>query len=266
MDDAASHAWTPSGLVTLTTDFGTSDPYVGVMKGVLHARFPAVRPVDLTHGVPPQDVKVGGFFLAHSWRWFPPGTVHVAVVDPGVGSERAILVAEELGHAFLAPDNGLLGAVLSEAARVRALDVERFALPARSRTFHGRDVFAPAAAALAAGLAPEAAGVPLRSWRRMLLPAPVERPEGLAGEVLFADAFGNLITNLRPEPGAEPAGVLEIAGRQLAVVGTYGEARAGELVALVNSYGSLEVALRSGSAARTLGVGAGAPVVLRRDA
>jgi S-adenosylmethionine hydrolase len=276
MDGDQSRAWAPCGLVTLTTDFGTSDPYVGVMKGVLHARFPAVRPIDLTHGVPPQDARTAAFFLAHSWRFFPRGSVHVAVVDPGVGSERAILVAEEAGHAFLAPDNGLLGPVLSAAARVRALDVERFALPAKSRTFHGRDVFAPAAAALAAGLAPEAAGSPCPSWRRLELPAPEERPEGLAGEVLFADAFGNLITNLRPEPvalgrslagrGAEPRAALEIAGRRLALVGTYAEARAGELVALVNSYGSLEVALRSGSAARALGVGAGAPVLLRRDA
>jgi S-adenosyl-L-methionine hydrolase (adenosine-forming) len=266
--------WRPSGVVTLLTDFGTVDPYVGILKGVLLARFPGARPVDLTHGVTPQDIRGAAFFLARSWSWFPAGSVHVAVVDPGVGSARRILVALEGGHAFLAPDNGLLGPVLSEKADVRALDVERFALPERSRTFHGRDVFAPAAAAIAAGLDPRDAGGAAGAWERLRLPSAARGPDGaLRGEVLFADAFGNLVTNLEAARGpAGPsrpggaAGTLEIAGRRLPVVGTYADAPSGELLALVDSYGFLEVAVRGGSAARALGVGAGAPVVYREDA
>jgi len=135
------------------------------MKGVLLARTPSATPVDLTHAVPPQDVVRGGWFLARSYRWFPPGTVHVAVVDPGVGSGRRILVAHEGDQAFLAPDNGLLEQVLSPAAWVGRLDEARFALPDPSSTFHGRDVFTPAAAALAGGVAPEeAAAQALPDW------------------------------------------------------------------------------------------------------
>ena len=150
--------WRPSGIVTLLTDYGLDDAYVGAVKGVLYARGGAgLRVADLTHSVPPQDVRSAAFHLAHAWRWYPPGTVHVAVCDPGVGTERDVLVALFEDHAFLAPDNGLLGPVVGELADVRALDLERFALPRRSRTFHGRDVFAPAAAALAGGLDPRAA-------------------------------------------------------------------------------------------------------------
>src|SRR5258705_8794726 len=122
--EAAAGTWKPSGIVTLLTDFGTDDPYVGMMKGVLLSAAPGLRIVDLTHGVPPQSVRVGAWFLAHAFAFFPAGTVHVAVVDPGVGSGRKLIVAEDRGHAFLAPDNGLLGPVLSESARIYELDAE----------------------------------------------------------------------------------------------------------------------------------------------
>jgi S-adenosylmethionine hydrolase len=259
----ASAAWRPSGVVTLTTDFGLTDPYAGILHGVLLRQDARLAVVDLTHGIPPQDVRSAAFHLAHSWRWFPAGTVHVAVVDPGVGSPRRILVARDRDHAFLAPDNGLLGPILGEAAAVRALDVERFALPNRSRTFHGRDVFAPAAAALAGGLDPAEAGGPAGPIERLSFPGPsMGERGGVEGQVLVVDRFGNLITNV-PDALLEgpPSAWRARAGGQLApAAGTYAEVAPGALVALVDSFGYWELAVRDGSAAALLGLGPGAPV------
>jgi S-adenosylmethionine hydrolase len=166
--------WRPSGLVTLLSDFGEADAYVGMMKGVLASVGGRdVRAVDLTHAIAPQDVRAAAFHLAHEWRWFPPGTVHVCVCDPGVGTERAILVARAGGHAFVAPDTGLLGPALAAApgnAWIGRLDVERVALPGRSRTFHGRDVFAPAAARIAAGAEPASLATRAPRFERIELP------------------------------------------------------------------------------------------------
>ena len=198
--------WTPSGIVTLLTDFGLRDSYVGTMHAVLLSRCPQIRHiVDLTHEIPHQDVAAGAFQWAQASPYFPIGTVHVAVVDPGVGSDRRALVALDGGHAFVAPDNGLLGAVLGEEARIFELDLERFALPSVSRTFHGRDVFAPAAAALAGGTPPEQLGEPVSQ----LQPSPLPKFErdaqtgALVGEIQSVDHFGNLISNL---PGDELTG------------------------------------------------------------
>ena len=260
--------------MTLLTDFGGRDAYVGIMKGVLYARAPELRAVvDLTHEVPPQDVAAASFHLAHAWRFFPAGTVHVAVVDPGVGSERPILVARSGGHAFLAPDNGLLGPVLEQDAgdvEVRRLDVERFSLDRRSRTFHGRDVFAPAAASLAAGLDPAEAGAPADAWERGVFPRPSVSAGAAAGVVISVDHFGNLVTNLGREHlhdlgGDSRGAALEAAGRRIPLLGTYAEARPGELLALVDSYDLLEISVREGSAAAALGLGVGAPVQLVRE-
>lgn len=267
MADKDAGAWLPSGVVTLTTDFGLTDPYVGVMKGVLLSQGSGLRLVDLTHGIPAQDVRSAAFHLAHSWSWFPSGTVHVAVVDPGVGSDRPILVARERGHAFLAPDNGLLGPVLSEGADVRALDVERFSLPGRSRTFHGRDVFAPAAARLACGLDPAEAGEALEDFERLVFPAPSIGPEGeVQGEVLLADRFGNLVTNVPAArlPGSPRDWTVVVGSAEVPLFGAYSEADPGGLLALVDSFGYWEVAVRDGDAADELGVGPGAPVTFRR--
>lgn len=259
--------WTPCGLVSLLTDFGLTDPFVGVMKGVLLARAPTARIVDLCHGVPPQAVAVGAWHLAGARAYFPSGSVHVAVVDPGVGSQRRILVALDRGQAFLAPDNGLLGPVLSEAAEVRALDVPRFALPGRARTFDGRDVFAPAAAALAEGLDPRAAGEPCSDWRRLELGSARALPGGgLEVEVLCADRFGNLVTAFDPRglPGWPAGWTVAVGGRELPVLVTYAEAAPGAALALVGSSGTLEVSVRDGDAARVLGLGPGGRLVLWR--
>jgi S-adenosylmethionine hydrolase len=196
--------------------------------------------------------------------------VHVAVVDPGVGSARPILCAEHEGHAFLAPDNGLLGPLLGppsdSRASVRALELERFSLPQRSRTFHGRDVFAPAAARLACGLPPEGCGPLVPSWRSFAFPsARVLEPGLLEVEVLIADRYGNLVTNahradLAPDPAQWHA---QLGTRLVPVVGTYAEVAPGDALCLIDSYDLLEIAVRDGDAGAELGLGAGAVLRLR---
>jgi S-adenosylmethionine hydrolase len=259
--------WKPCGVVTLTSDFGFDDPYVGIMKGVLLSQQPDLALVDLTHSVPPQDVRAAAFFLERSWSWFPAGSVHVAVVDPGVGSERAILAAFDQGHAFLAPDNGLLSGLLSASADVRVLSLERFSLSRRSRTFHGRDVFAPAAARIAAGLSAEEVGPAATTWLRIERPrAAREGPDRVRGEVLFADRFGNLVTNVEAgELEAPPRAWRAFAGgREIPVGSTYSDVPPGGLLALVDSFDCWELAERGGSAARSLGLGPGSEVLFRR--
>lgn len=258
-------AFEPSGVVTLLTDFGLTDPYVGVMKGVMLSSEPKLELIDLTHGVPPQSVAVGAWHIQQSWARFPAGTVHVVVVDPGVGSERRILLAEQAGHLFLAPDNGVLAPTLSEEATVRVLDIERFALPGASRTFHGRDVFSPAAAALAGGLSPREAGSLTADWVGLELPSPQAEADGtIRAGVLYADSFGNLVTMIGAEllQGA-PSWTAEVGGATMPLVGTYADVGAGELLALVGSGGTVEVSLRDGDAAAHLGVEPGDEVSLR---
>ncbi len=255
--------WNPSGVVSLLTDFGERDPYVGIMKGVLLGIAPRSVIVDLTHGVAPQDVRAAAFFLAHSWRWFPAGSVHVAVVDPGVGSTRRILVAREADHAFVAPDNGLLTGVLSSGSFVGALDVERFSLVPRSTTFHGRDVLAPAAARIASGLAPEQAGRQIADWQRLDAPRPSREGAGWLARVVLADRFGNLVTDLTAaelEPRAARGWVARVADQEIPLAATYSEVESGAPLALLDSFGCWELAVRDGDAARRLGLGPGAQV------
>jgi len=259
------------GIVTLTTDFGLRDSYVGAMKGVLLTVAPETRIVDLSHDVAPQNLLEAAFVVRGAWRFFPTGTVHVVVVDPGVGSSRAILAARGEGHLFLAPDNGVLWPVFEqgEAPEVRRLDAARFALPRVSSTFHGRDVFAPAAAHLARGFPFESIGPPHPTWARIAFPKPERGPDGsLRGSVVRVDRFGNLITNLgadllgslgAPETIAVTLGGVEIRG----LVATYASAPPGRRAALVGSSDLLEIAVPGGSAADSLGLGFGAEVVAR---
>jgi len=264
----SAESFQASGIVTLLTDFGLSDPYVGVMKGVMLSAEPQLELVDLTHGVPPQAVAVGAWHLQQSWARFPKGTVHLVVVDPGVGSERRILLAEQAGHLFLAPDNGVLDPALDESATVLVLDVERFALPGASRTFHGRDVFSPAAAALAAGLAPGEAGVATTDWVRLELPVPEVGEDGaIHAAVLYADRFGNLVTMVEARAlDVAATWTVQVGEESMPLVGTYADVEVGELLALVGSGGTVEVSLRDGDAAARLGAEAGAAVVLRPGA
>jgi S-adenosylmethionine hydrolase len=262
-------AFAPSGVVTLTTDFGHKDPFVGVMKGRLVGRFPAAVMIDLTHEILAHWPAEAGFWLARSFRYFPSGTVHVAVVDPGVGSARDIAVIEAEGHVFLAPDNGLLAAVVEavETATLRRIEpqvLERIGIGAPSATFHGRDIFAPLAAEIAAGrLAPELLGAEVPELIPGWLEDPVVGPAQVAGSVVTIDHFGNLISNI---DGAKLAHLshpaVRVGGRELPLRRTYSDVRPGEYLALVNSFGVVEVARAERSAAEGLGLERGAPVLV----
>jgi len=243
-----------SPLITLLTDFGTADSYVAEVKAVLLSRAPGAMLVDITHQVSPGDVRAGQYLLARAWRRFPAGTVHLAVVDPGVGTARRALAASEGGHWFVAPDNGLLSFL--QSPRFVSLPIPAGAAP----TFHGRDVFAPAAAALASGARLEDLGSPITDPNHSPLPTPHHDGVGVVGEVLYLDRFGTLISNI---PGAqvEPGVRIRVAGTDVGVVRrTFGDVERGTLVAFVGSGGTVEVAVRDGSAARLLGVGVGAEV------
>ncbi len=255
----------PCGVLALLSDFGLQDPYVGVLKGVVLARAPRTQLVDLTHGVPPQDVRRGAWFLMHARAYFPSGTVFACIVDPGVGSERALLCALDRGQCFLGPDNGLLAAALSPAAQLFELDAR-----GASATFHGRDVFAPAAGELLAGKQPGELGRPFeRAHVRLEFPRAARRgTDELAAEVLFADHYGNLILSASEHDleGGAAAWEVALGGRALPLARTYSAAQPGELLALVDSYAAVEIAVRDGSAAERLGLRPGAQLILRRRA
>jgi len=266
----ASAEFEPSGLITLTTDFGTRDPFVGVMKGRVLGRHPQARIVDLTHEIEAHWPAEAGFWLARSFRYFPQGTIHVAVVDPGVGSARAIAAAEGEGHLFLAPDNGLLAPVV-EALRLAAVTrrvsedaLRRIGVREVSATFHGRDIFAPLAAELAAGrLAPHEIGAPVSDLVPGWLEAPTVRTGQVTGSVVTIDHFGNLITNVEATHLRElHEVVVRVGGRDLPLRRTYTDVRPGEYLALINSFGVLEIARAERSAAEGLGLARGAPVAV----
>jgi S-adenosyl-L-methionine hydrolase (adenosine-forming) len=247
----------PAPAITLLTDFGTADGYVAEVKGVLLSCAPGVPLIDLSHEVPPQDVAFARLTVARYWRRFPVGTVHLVVVDPGVGTSRAPIAIESDGRFLVGPDNGVLSpALFTLDARCVALPVDPHAAP----TFHGRDVFAPAAGQLAKGTPLDDLGDAHLAPVRLRTPQPRRDLDGsLTGEVLTVDRFGNAITNLAVrEPGE-----VQVAGRRARFVRTYGDAAPGELVALVGSSGFVEVAMREGSAAAALSLARGAAVVLR---
>jgi hypothetical protein len=237
------------------------------MKGVILQRFREAQVVDLTHEIPAQWPPEAGFWVRRSYRYFPPGTVHVAIVDPGVGTERDILVVEYDHHYFLAPDNGLLGRMLDHAdgAQVFRLDLgalERLNIPTPSNTFHGRDIFAPIAAELAAGqTTPVSIGIATDTWIPAWVDEPEVRQNRVSGSIMTVDAFGNLISNIdAPLVRSFGKPVVQIAGKEIPLLTTYGNVRPGEYLALVNSFGVVEVALAEGDASASLGVGRGAPI------
>jgi S-adenosyl-L-methionine hydrolase (adenosine-forming) len=247
--------------ITLLTDFGTADGYVAELKGVLTSSAPGVPLLDMSHDIPAQDVEHARLTLARYWRRFPVGTVHLVVVDPGVGTARAAIAVHSDGRYLVGPDNGVLSpALFALDARVIALPVD----PHASATFHGRDVFAPAAAQLALGAPFEALGEPLHEPVRRRTPQPQRQADGsLAGEVLTIDRFGNAITNLVAYAAHSRAAThAEVAGQQARMVRTYGDAMPGELIALVGSSGFVEIAVREGSAAVSHRLQRGQRVVL----
>jgi S-adenosylmethionine hydrolase len=252
----------PAGVVALLTDFGLKDHYVGVMKGVILSVHPHARIIDLSHEIGSQDILDAYFLLSNTYRYFPEGTVFVSVVDPGVGSDRAIIALETDRHTFLAPDNGLLGFLEKEGSirrRVRVTN-ERLFLQPVSQTFHGRDIFAPVAGHLSRGMRLEELGPEIDGIHKIATPAPRRTKEGvLVGEVVSIDRFGNLVTNI---PGDGLSGVqtleLKVGKRLIRRLSTsYASAKKGELLAIVGSTGTLEISVNNGDARRKTGAKVG---------
>jgi len=244
------------GIITLITDFGRQDEYVGLMKGVMLGIDPAARIIDLTHAIDPRDAAQAAFTVESSWRYFPEGTIHVVIVDPGVGTERALLCLEFQRQIFLAPDNGVLSLLLDAEPRgsLRRLDNSDYWRCTVSRTFHGRDVLAPVAAHLSRGAQTSALGPaidPGRAVRIDDLRARLQANGEVSGKIIHIDRFGNLITNIDAGALNSRGASWEIAfgsGRIRGVSGTYADAESGAVLALIGSRGYLEIAVNSGSA------------------
>jgi S-adenosyl-L-methionine hydrolase (adenosine-forming) len=262
----------PRPLIAMLTDFGLRDHYAGTMKGVALSICPDATLVDITHDVPVHDVLAGALELAASYRYFPAGTIFLAVVDPGVGSARRGIAVEAGDFKFVAPDNGLLTAVLDELApkKVVELTERRYARPTVSRTFEGRDRFAPAAAWLAKGIEISALGRSASPIHRLDIPQPEVSADRIVGEVLRVDRFGNLITNIDRRTfdrlSSEPLDI-RVGGVQVSkVISTYADAAAGDICALFGSSDHLEIAASGSSAASELSLSRGAPVQVARRA
>jgi hypothetical protein len=254
------------GIITLTTDFGLTDPYVGQMKGAILQRSPAVQLVDLSHAIPRQDILGAALVLHSSYAFFPAGTVHLVVVDPGVGSQRRILAAEAEGHYFVAPDNGILSLLLRDqlVKRVHLVEEKSFFSEAVSSTFHGRDIMGPIAAALAGGEPLTAVGPEVLPSSCVCLEVPVAQfaEQKIVGQVLQLDHFGNIRTTIRqtdlecfdePQQYQAQQCQVRICGKQMqGIRKTYAEAGPGGLVALIDSAGYLEIAVNMGNAAEVI--------------
>ena len=278
-----------SSVITLTTDFGVDDAYVATMKGVILSINPGANIVDITHSIEPQNIRQAAFILDYSYRYFPKKTVHVAIVDPGVGSERRGVVLKTPSALFVAPDNGVLSYVINELSSNEDLTVQyskdqdlvtlgngfeaiaitepRFWRHPVSTTFHGRDIFAPVAAALSLDISPYELGEKITSLQIFPIPKPfVDYQGNLAGNVLYIDHFGNLITNIKKSdlPGKDI--LIEAAGHSIQGITNY-YAEGEGLMAIIGSSGYLEISLKNGNAADFLNIGIGdeIKVTLERD-
>jgi S-adenosylmethionine hydrolase len=255
-------------IVTLTTDFGDGSSYVAAMKGALLAVDGHANIIDLSHRLPPQDLLAAAYFLSDTLYCFPAGTIHVVVVDPGVGTERAILCVQWNDQIVLVPDNGCWTPIVRQNDAppvVFRVEDQRYRRANVSATFHGRDIIAPAAGHLAIGVRPDQLGPRVSGWVRMMLPEASVTNWGAAGQVVIADPFGNLITNIPAELVSAGAAVTVGGQRVSRVVRTYGDAEPETIVALIGSSGRLEIAVVNGSAAVRLGLGVGTPVAVRRN-
>jgi S-adenosylmethionine hydrolase len=255
-------------IITLTTDFGLTDGYVGTMKGVILSIAPEAMLVDLSHQVPAQNVQTGAFVIYQAVPFFPPKTIHMVVVDPGVGSQRRALAVRTAQGIFVAPDNGVLSYVLSSADVREAVSLTKpaYQLPQVSTTFHGRDSFAPAAAHLANGVPLEELGPRAINLLRLPLSQPEHRPNGdLVAHVMHVDHFGNLILDVAADDVDEEC-VFELGGRSIeGISGTFADVAHGELVAYVgSSRDHVEIAVRNSDAAQELDISIGDQVLIRR--
>jgi S-adenosyl-L-methionine hydrolase (adenosine-forming) len=258
-------------VIALLTDFGTRDHYAGTMKAVVLGLCPDANLVDISHDIPPHDVLTASLELAASYKYFPQGTIFLVVIDPGVGSARRGIAAETSDYRFVAPDNGVLTAVLKEAPAKRIVELteRRYARPTVSKTFEGRDRFAPAAGWIAKGVDLSALGRPAGDIQQLAIPVPQIKDDALVGEVLRVDHFGNLVTNIDHkmfDKFSQSANIEMSAAihRIPRVVATYAEAGVGEICALFGSTDHLEIAINAANASETLGLSRGAPVTIRK--
>jgi S-adenosyl-L-methionine hydrolase (adenosine-forming) len=257
-------------IITLTTDYGTNDHLVGTLKGVILKINPDANIVDISHNVAPYDLLDGALAIGSAYSYFPARTIHVVVVDPGVGTDRRPLLVSGETQYFVAPDNGVLSLVYEreESLLVRHANVEHYYLQPVSKTFHGRDIFAPIAAWLSKGSQAASMGDEITDHKQFAMPKPKAADGGLKGVVLRVDSFGNLITNFRPED--LPASAVENGAVQFQIgsqtvsrlVDTFANGSPGELFAYIGSNGFVEFAVNRGNASKTLGAGRGVPVVL----
>lgn len=256
--------------ITLTTDFGHKDPFVGIMKGVIFGINPHANVIDLSHGIPAQDLLAGALVLRYAAPAFPSGTIHIAVVDPGVGSERRPLLIESEGAFFIGPDNGVLSLALEgkTVSRITHLANESYHLKPASATFHGRDIFAPVAAYLSLGIAPGDFGDSVNDFTRLAWPKVTEAAGALAGKVIYIDGFGNLITNIRERDLSpfDPQGLaISVAGVTVRGIASHYRS-GGERVctAIINSWGLLEIFSFKGNAQLLCGAQIGDAVSVRQ--
>lgn len=256
-------------LITLTTDFGVSDHFVGAMKGVIASIEPEARVHDITHHVNSFDPFDGALTVANFYRYWPARTIHVVVVDPGVGGARRPMLVSAGAHYFIAPDNGVLSLVFEREPEIRAWHItsERYFMKPVSRTFHGRDIFAPSAAWLARGSQPESFGPEIQDYERFSLPKVEFAPSSISGAILRTDHFGNLLTNLRPDqaPQLVPGSRFRLrvgSAEVTRLITTFGEGAPGEPCLLVGSSGFFEICVKQSSAAKVTAAGAGAPFTI----
>ena len=260
-------------VITLLTDFGEQDGYVGIMKGVIWGIAAQVQIADLSHTIPPQDILSGALTLARCASFFPPGTVHIAVIDPGVGTHRRAMAAQLGEQFFVGPDNGLVTRLLDitqaagQAVTLVELDQPAYWLAQVSSSFHGRDIFAPVGAHLANGTPLLKLGSPFSDPRRLAAPQPAPTPHGWIGQVVHIDHFGNLATNLGAVQLAKmPSFTFNIKGRKInGMVKSFGEGQSGELAAMLDSDGRLAIAVVNGSAAQLLEARVGDPIEVNQQ-
>ncbi len=247
----------PNGIITLLTDFGEQDGFIGVIKGVIYGINPAARIVDITHYITPQDIEAGAFILNNSYQYFPKGTVHLAVVDPGVGTDRRVLAVQTDNYFFVAPDNHILKYIFHECETFTVVDVlnKKYFLDEISTTFHGRDIFSPVAAHLSNGIALDELGERITDFDRGEVIEPMQSDNKLIGRIIYIDRFGNLITNINQSQIIKHEISVHIGANTIDKLSNfYSEVEHGKPVAVIGSSGYLEIAVRNGNAQKQLGV------------
>ena len=255
----------PNGIISLLTDFGDKDGFIGTMKGVIYGINPRATIVDITHQIPPQDVNSGAFVLKNCYHYFPKGTIHVAVVDPGVGSERKILLTVTPEHFFIAPDNHILKYIFYSQETIKVFEVfnKKYFLKTVSHTFHGRDIFAPVAAYLSTGIPVDEFGREIQDYDKGDIALPQINRHKISGSIIYIDQFGNLITNIE-EHRIKSRKISINLGTQTvnSLSNSYAEVETGEPLALIGSSGFLEIAIRNGNAQKAWNVNIGDPVII----